>query len=363
MSEFMADPLISSNFAPLDFEILKLPIVKTIVKLIGVAVPVLVLFLLRKKNNKDKYSVKGKSERILNRRTLIFIFAPFVGLIGLAVPVLFLLRKLPKKNMYSVKEKRERILNDKLPIVHSISITAICRNTKAVGEKIVLLRAKIKKTGEYIAMLDEHKQDSLAADMMNKQKEYYRYFVKYYDSYCSLYLGMRFQFYMEQIKTLSASKKKIHKLDIKQFTDTKREDMRSTVCILMNDALLDKYFANTAALPSMSNPLDFIVYDDNGIAIETGWAIEGKDDGIIRLEETAKQIETINGKIPQVTARLIALQSDTIIGGVSPVIEENILNKHKQENDFEEIIAYSEQLTDEYDRFAAEISLIKDLEK
>jgi hypothetical protein len=52
-----------------------------------------------------------------------------------------------------------------------------------------------------------------------------------------------------------------------------------------------------------------------------------------------------------------------MIGGVSPVAEENILNKHKQGNDLEEILAYSEKLSDEYDRFAAEISLMKDLEK
>jgi hypothetical protein len=246
-------------------------------------------------------------------------------------------------------------------------MTVLCRNTKAVGDKIVSLWAKIRKTGEYIAILDEHKQDPLAADMANRQKEYYRYFVKYYDSYCSLYLGMRFQFYMELIKTMSKSKKKIHKLNIKQFTDAIREDIRTTLCILMNDALLDKYFANTTTftttLPSMSNPLDFIVYDDNGIAIETGWAIEGKDDRIIRLEETAKQIETINGKIPQVTAYLIALQSDSMIGGISPIAEENILNRHKQGNDLEEILAYSEKLSDEYDRFTAEIFLMKDLEK
>jgi hypothetical protein len=299
----------------------------------------------------------------LNLKILTAIAAPIAYLIGLAVPVLFLLRKKIIKSMYAAKGKSKSISNNKPPVFPSKSIAVICRKTKAVGEKIVSLRTKIRKTEEYIALLDEHKKDSLAADMANRQKEYYRYFVKYYDSYCSLYLGMKFQFYMELIKTISKSKKKIHKLDIKQFTDTIRQDIRSTVCILMNDALLDKYFANTTTftLPYISNPLDFIVYNDNGIAMETGWAIEGKDDGIIMLEETAKQIEVINGKIPQVTAHLVALQSDAMIGGVSPIAEENIFNKHKQENDFEEIIAYSEKLSDEYDRFAAEISLMKDL--
>jgi hypothetical protein len=159
----------------------------------------------------------------LNLKILILIIVPIVYLIGLAVPVLFLLRKLREKNIksiYSVNGKNESVLNNKLPIFPSKSMALICRNTKAVGEKIVLLRTKIKKTGEYIAMLDEHKQDSLAADMVQRQKEYYRYFVKYYDSYCSLYLDMRFQFYLELIKTISASKKKMHKLDIKQFTGT-----------------------------------------------------------------------------------------------------------------------------------------------
>jgi hypothetical protein len=167
---------------------------------------------------------------------------------------------------------------------------------------------------------------------------------------------------MEQIKNISKSKKKIHKLNIKQFTDTIREDIRSTLCILKNDALFDRYFANTAVLPYRSNPLDFIVYD-YVLAIETGEAKDGRSGRSITLRKTARQIETINGKILQVTAYLIALQSDALIGGVSPIAEENIFNMHKQENDFEEIIAYSEKLTDEYDRFAAEISLMKDLGK
>jgi hypothetical protein len=274
---------------------------------------------------------------------LIFIFGLIANLIGLAVLVLFWPRK---KNIYSVKEKGESILNNELPIFLPKSMALICRNTKAVGEKIVSLRTKIRKTGEYIAMLDGHKQDSLAADMVDRQKEYYRYFVKYYDSYCSLYLGMRFQFYMELTKTLSASKKKIHKLDIKQFTDTIREDIRSTLCILTNDALFDRFFTNNNTLPYMSNSLGFTAYDNNDpIAIKTGWAKGRRDGSIITLKETARQIEAINGKILQVTAHLIALQSDAIIGGVSPIAEENILNRHKQGNDFEEIIAYSEKLS------------------
>jgi hypothetical protein len=216
--------------------------------------------------------------------------------------------------------------SNKLPIFPSKSIAVICRKTNAVGEKIVSLRTKIKKTGEYIALLDDHKQDSLAAGMVNRQKEYYRYFVKYYDSYCSLYLGIRFQFYLELIKTLSASKKKIHNLNIKQFTDTIREDIRSTVCILTNETLFDRCFTNNNTLPYMSNRIGFIVYDNNDpIAIKTEWVKDGRSGKSITLEETARQIETINGKMPQVTAYLIALQSDAIIGGVSPIAEENIL--------------------------------------
>jgi hypothetical protein len=294
----------------------------------------------------------------------IFIFGLIANLIGLAALVLFWPRKKNKKNIYSVKGKGESILNNKLPVFLPKSMAVIYRNTKAVGDKIVSLRTKIRKSGDYIAILDDHKQDPLAADMANRQKEYYRYFVKHYDSYCSLYLGMRFQFYMELIKTLSKSKKKIHKLNIKQFTDAIREDIRTTLCILKNDALFDKYFANNNTLPYISNSLGFIGYDNNNpIAIKKGWAKDGRGGRIITLKETARQIETINGKIPRVTAHLIALQSDAIIGGVSPVAEENILNKHKQENDFEEIIAYSERLSDEYDRFAAEISLMKDFKK
>jgi hypothetical protein len=99
------------------------------------------------------------------------------------------------------------------------------------------------------------------------------------------------------------------------------------------------------------------------VALETGGAKDGRSGRSITLRKTAGQIKTINGKILQLTAYLIALQSDAMIGGVSPIAEENILNKHKQGNDLEEIIASSEKLSDEYDRFAAEISLMKDLGK
>jgi hypothetical protein len=71
-------------------------------------------------------------------------------------------------------------------------------------------------------------------------------------------LGMRFQFYMELIKTLPASKKKIHNLNIKQFTGTIREDIRSTVCILTNDTLFDRCFTNNNTLDLFKN-LNFSV--------------------------------------------------------------------------------------------------------
>jgi hypothetical protein len=104
------------------------------------------------------------------------VFVPIINtiftLIGFAIPVLFLLRKPRKKTKKSnsVKEKSKSILNIKPPIFLSESMAVLYKNTKDVGEKIVSLRMKIRKTEEYIAMLDEHKQDSLAADMAQRQK-------------------------------------------------------------------------------------------------------------------------------------------------------------------------------------------------
>jgi hypothetical protein len=224
-------------------------------------------------------------------------------------------------------------------------------------------------------MLHKHKKD--AGKMMGKQKEYYRYFCKYYDAYCALYVGMRFQFYMELIKKLLPAKKKIHKLDVKNFTDAIEKDIRATVRILTNDNEFNNEFDSDLKEIDDEFDSDFKRIDtgdyipgkfdkhlphdnDSPIAVRIPVSKNKQEDIIFELEETAGQIAAIGEKIRQAAMHLITIQSHEIIGGTSPLADANILNRYTQNHDFEEIIVHSKKLNDEYDRFAAEIELSAD---
>jgi hypothetical protein len=85
---------------------------------------------------------------------------------------------------------------------------------------------------------------------------------------------------------------------------------------------------------------------------------ESKKSGIV-LEKTNASIKAVNRKIRTAAAYLITAQSNKIIGGTSPLDEENELNVQKGKNDFAGIIESSKTLDDEYYRFMAEMELSK----
>jgi uncharacterized protein YdcH (DUF465 family) len=75
--------------------------------------------------------------------------------------------------------------------------------------------------------------------------------------------------------------------------------------------------------------------------------------------KTNAALTAIYEKIQTAAAYLITLQSNKVIGGTSPLDEENELNTQKERNDFDRIIESSKTLDDEYYRFMAEVGLSK----
>jgi hypothetical protein len=307
---------------------------------------------------------------------------PLVAVIALFPAVCsffcFILEKKYNKHIKPVNEIIKAIIHDKSPFFPPKSVLAMHKNIKAAGERIALIRKKMTKTIDYIVLLSHSKRDDAINGMISKQNEYYKYFFNYYDNYCSLYLDMRFQFYMEVMRDVLISSKKIYKIDIRRFIDTIKTDIKCMGYVLKSKNYLHKcsgasnnfqehheeYFFPTVKGFKIIADIEgtiAIFFTDENTSKKSKKQQSGKGENREKydmvFEKTNASIKAINGKIQSAAEYLIALQSNKIIGNISPIDEENILNIQKKKNTFTTTIECSETLDDEYDRFMAEVEL------
>jgi hypothetical protein len=114
--------------------------------------------------------------------------------------------------------------------------------------------------------------------------------------------------------------------------------------------LPDRY----SSYPDHNNYGDYF-YDDDDDDEESKKKLSKNNS--IRFQKVRQTITAINRKLSTVTAYLVTLQSNKIIGEISPVDEKSMLDLYKKEGDPDALMEYSKKLDDEYDRFMAEIEL------
>jgi hypothetical protein len=307
---------------------------------------------------------------------------PLIAVIALfpAAVLIFcwILERKYKKHSKPVNKIIEAIIHDKPPFFPPKSVLAMYTDVKTAGKRIAVIRKKMAKTIDYIALLSHNKKDGATNGMISQQNEYYKYFLNYYDNYCSLYLDMRFQFYMVVMRDVLISRKKIHTIDIRRFIDTMKTDIKCMGYVLKSKHFLYRRSGARAAFQERHEEYFFPAVEGFEIRtdIEGTIAIFFTDENTTReskrrqpgeggagekydmvLEKTNAALKAINGKIQSAAEYLITLQSNKIIGATSPVDEENILNVQKKENAFATISEYPKTLDDEYDRFMAEVEL------
>jgi hypothetical protein len=317
---------------------------------------------------------------------------PLIAVIAI-LPVLcllvwWILAKKYKKQIEPVNKTNktiEAIIHDKPAPFPPKSVLTMHKDIMAVGKKIALIRKRITKTLDYISMLAQGKKDDATNSMIAKQNKYYNYFSNYYDNYCSLYLDMRFQFYMAIIRDILVATKKIYMINIKHFIDTVKTDIKCIEYVLKSKYYLprrsigdsrdkayddsrreyseNQFAAVVEEFEIMTNIESAIAtfFDNSNTNKKSKKQPSGQDENEEKydmvLEKTDASIKAIGEKIQDAAAYLITIQSNKIIGDTSPIDEENALNIQLKENGFNTVVEYSKKLDDEYDRFMAEVEI------
>jgi hypothetical protein len=287
----------------------------------------------------------------------------------------WILEKKYQKHIKPVNERIKTLIHDKPPLFPPKSVLVMYKDIKAAGERIALIRKRMTKTLDYIAMLAHDRKNGSINGMISKQNDYYNYLFNYYDTYCSLYLEMRFQFYMAVTRDVLIAVKKIYTIDIKRFVDTMKTDIKCMGYTLdskyylakrpgtsdySSDYSEQKFFSiieRFEILTDLERTIATFFNDDNTDKKSKKQSSDQSEKYDMVLKKTRTSIKSINEKIQETAAYLITVQSSKIIGDTSPIDEENILNMQKQKNDFDIIIEYSKTLDDEYNRFIAEVEL------
>jgi hypothetical protein len=265
--------------------------------------------------------------------------------LGLLIYV-FLVRKKNRPGKTGIRHRIKNTIETGVPFIVPKSIRMIQNNLSMIEGKMARIRSKIKKTGDYINILNTGEKDGGANNIISRQKEYYEYMGTYYDEYCSLYLETRFQLYMALVKDILIAKNKIHDVNINRFVEILNSDMEFTRHTLVYDNDFERYFS--------------IIGDMEALIFFTRFSMENerKESGDnTRFPNLDKSMAAIKKTIPGVTVYLVTVQSHKIIGDTSPLDEEHTLNIYRQENDLDMIFEHSKKLDEEYDRFAAEIEL------
>ncbi|MDR2784298.1 MAG: hypothetical protein LBB83_00115 [Treponema sp.] len=282
------------------------------------------------------------------------------------------------KHIKPAKKRIEAIIHDQSAFLPPRSVLAAYNDIKLAGERIVLIQKRMTKTVDYITMLSQGKKDDATNNMILKQNEYYKYFFNYYDHYCSLYLDMRFRFYMTIIRDELIAAKKISGINVKHLIDTIKTDIKCIGYILKSKYYLPRrsgtgnYLSGHSErgflaaiggfeiITDIEGTMAAFFNDDNTDKRSKKQAAEKSENEEkydMVLEKTNASIKAIEEKIQAAAAYLITIQTNKNIGGTSPIDEENALNIQINEDSFNTIIEYSKTLNDEYDRFMAEVEL------
>jgi hypothetical protein len=315
-------------------------------------------------------------------KTRPLIVAIFIFFTAFLIVYRILIKKY-RKQIKPVNGILEAIIHDKSALFPPKSVLIMYKDIMTAGKKIALIRKRMAKTADYIAMLAQSKKDGVTNGMISKQNKYYNYFFDYYDNYCSLYLDMRFQFYMTVIKDVLIAAKKIYVINVKSFIDTVKTDIKCMGYVLKSKYSLpgrsmgdsrdkayndsrreyseNKFAAVVEGFEIMTDIESTIAwfFDDTNKKSkkQPSGQNENEEKYDMVLEKTNESIRAIKEKIQEAAAYLITVQSNKIIGDTSPIDEENALNMQMKEKGFNTIIEYSKTLDDEYDRFMAEVEL------
>jgi hypothetical protein len=196
-----------------------------------------------------------------------------------------------KRRILPINERIEGLIHERPPLFPPRSIVKICREIDMIERNIGSVQKKSRAAGDYIRILNKNKGKNSAGGLVEKQKEYGKYFDAAYAEYSSLDLNMRFQFYLSLVKEIILPGDLIHRLDIEKFIEALKADLKFRMNALM---AYKEPGTEDAAEPV---PIDF-----------TG------------LKKTAKAIRET---IPRITSYLISAQSSKTIAGTSPIDEQN----------------------------------------
>ncbi|MDR2740076.1 MAG: hypothetical protein LBB68_09650 [Treponema sp.] len=227
-----------------------------------------------------------------------------------------------KKRVFPVNIQIEKVIHNKPLSFPPKPIVEMYRKIKIIEGNIRSLQEISKATKNYIRVLSRSKGVPGTGSLMEKQKEYDKYFDANYAEYCSLDLHIRFQFYVTLIKEVLIPGGMIPKLNIEGFIEAVKTDLRSRMKIL----------------------------------------VEGNDpgtDGAVEFAGLDESMKVIEKKILRITSYLISTQSSETIAGTSPVEEKKLLDIYKQEYDFETAFERLKKPDDEHDRFMAERELLE----
>jgi hypothetical protein len=247
-----------------------------------------------------------------------------------------------KKHIIPLNEKIESLVHEKPPFFPPKSLVTIHQKIKMIDDTIRAIKEKSKAANDYIGMLNKNKEDPNVKSLIEKQKEYHNYFEAHYAEYCSLDLNMRFQFYITLVRDVIIAEKMIHNLNIKEFIDAIKAELKSRINFLTDNKNPDAGGGREFAEPQGSpNPPQ--------------GSPAGTDSWVWTLRRESMQ--AVEKKITHITSYLISAQSSETIAGISPIDEKRLLDIYKEGYDFETTLEHLKKLDDEHDRFTAEKEL------
>jgi hypothetical protein len=79
-----------------------------------------------------------------------------------------------QKHIKPVNKSIKTLIPDKLVFFPPKAVQIMYKDIKAAGEKIALIRERMTKTADYLAVLDHGKKDDAINGVISKQNEYYK---------------------------------------------------------------------------------------------------------------------------------------------------------------------------------------------